>query len=214
MLHTMSCCPSQNILLRSYSRALVKVIDFGSSSFVSDRQSSYIQSRSYRAPEVILGLPYDGGIDMWSLGCVVAEMYTGEVTFQNDSEVSMLSRIEAICGPFPKHMIAKGRNSHRIFTDSGLIYEKVSRDEDDNDSRGSADSADDHVRIYQPKMTTMAARLGFDPDFMERPRISEDVSTLNLNSTSVNYSILTQSTFLLHRRTKCELYSLILSVNS
>ena len=112
---------------------------------------------------------------MWSLGCVVAEMYTGEVTFQNDSEVSMLSRIEAICGPFPKHMIAKGRNSHRIFTESGLIYEKVSRDEDDNS--GSVDSADDQVRIYQPKMTTMAARLGFEPDFMERPRISEDVSS-------------------------------------
>jgi dual specificity tyrosine-phosphorylation-regulated kinase 2/3/4 len=115
---------------------------------------------------------------MWSLGCVVAEMYTGEVTFQNDSEVSMLSRIEAICGPFPKHMIANGRNSHRIFTDSGLIYEKVSRDEDDNDSHGgSVDSAEEHVRVYQPKMTTMAARLGFEPDFMERPRISEDVSS-------------------------------------
>ena len=143
---------------------------------MSDRQSSYIQSRSYRAPEVILGLPYDGGIDMWSMGCVVAEMYTGEVTFQNDSEVSMLSRIEAICGPFPKHMIAKGRNSHRIFTDSGLIYEKVSRDEGDDDSHGSADSEHDQVCVYQPKMTTMAARLGFDPDFMEHPRITEDVS--------------------------------------
>lgn len=159
-------------MLRSYSRALVKVIDFGSSSFTTDRQSSYIQSRSYRAPEVILGLPYDGRIDMWSLGCVIAEMYTGEVTFQNDSELSMLSRIEAICGPFPKHMIAKGRNSHRIFTDSGLIYEKVSRDEDDDDSRCSADSGSDQVRIYQPKMTTMAARLGFDADFMEQRRVS------------------------------------------
>ena len=72
---------------------------------------------------------------MWSLGCVLAEMYTGEVTFQNDSEVSMLSRIEAICGPFPRHMIAKGRNSHRIFTDSGLIYEKVSgRDAEESGS--------------------------------------------------------------------------------
>ena len=173
--HQASTVINQNILLKSYSRALVKVIDFGSSSFVSDRQSSYIQSRSYRAPEVILGLPYDGGIDMWSLGCVVAEMYTGEVTFQNDSEVSMLSRIEAIRGPFPKHMIAKGRNSHRIFTDSGLIYEKVSQEEDDTISN-SASSANDQVRIYQPKMTTLAARLGFEYDFMERQRVSEDVS--------------------------------------
>ncbi len=169
----------ENILLCSYSRALIKIIDFGSSSFVSDRQSSYIQSRSYRAPEVILGLPYDGKIDMWSLGCVVAEMYTNEVTFQNDSEISMLSRIEAICGPFPRHMVAKGRNGHRIFADSGLIYEKISSDEDEEErSHGSSDDDTKKTvfRVYQPKMTTIAARLGFDKDLMDQPRLSDDVS--------------------------------------
>ncbi|KAL7467410.1 hypothetical protein ACHAXS_007652, partial [Conticribra weissflogii] len=165
----------ENILLASYSRALVKVIDFGSSSFVTDRQSSYIQSRSYRAPEVILGLPYDGKIDMWSLGCVVAEMYTGEVTFQNDSELSMLSRIEAICGPFPRHMIANGRHSHRIFTDSGLIYEKVSNDHDDDDASSSDESSEMTLfNVYQPKMTNLAARFGFDADLMGQPRHSVD----------------------------------------
>ena len=165
----------ENILLGSYSRALVKVIDFGSSSFVTDRQSSYIQSRSYRAPEVILGLPYGGKIDIWSLGCVIAEMYTGEVTFQNDSEVSMLSRIEAICGPFPRHMIAKGRNCHRIFTDSGLIYEKVAgRDPEESGSRSGSDEDDEDVfHVFQPKRTTIAARLGFDADFLERPKLSD-----------------------------------------
>jgi len=113
---------------------------------------------------------------MWSLGCVLAEMYTGEVTFQNDSEVSMLSRIEAICGPFPRHMIAKGRNSHRIFTDSGLIYEKVSgRDAEESGSRSDSDDVveEDLFDVYQPKMTTIAARLGFDEDFLDRPNLSE-----------------------------------------
>lgn len=113
---------------------------------------------------------------MWSLGCVLAEMYTGEVTFQNDSEVSMLSRIEAICGPFPRHMIAKGRNSHRIFTDSGLIYEKISgRDPEENRSDSSSDDdvEEDLFDVYQPKMTTIAARLGFDADFLDRPNLSE-----------------------------------------
>ena len=170
----------ENILLSSYSRALIKIIDFGSSSFVSDRQSSYIQSRSYRAPEVILGLPYDGKIDIWSLGCVVAELYTNEVTFQNDSELSMLSRIEAICGPFPRHMINKGRNCHRIFTDSGLIYEKILSsddvDEEDN-SHGSSSSENTEkffFRVYQPKTTTIAARLGFDEDLLDQPLSDDD----------------------------------------
>lgn len=115
---------------------------------------------------------------MWSIGCVVAEMYTGEVTFQNDSELSMLSRIEAICGPFPRHMIAKGRNSHRIFTDSGLIYEKIARDdaEDGGESSDEESASSTLYSIYQPKMTTLAARLGFAADLMEQPRLSLDVS--------------------------------------
>jgi dual specificity tyrosine-phosphorylation-regulated kinase 2/3/4 len=160
----------ENILLASYSRAKVKVIDFGSSCYLTDRQSSYIQSRSYRAPEVVLGLPYDGRIDVWSIGCVVAEMYTGEVTFQNDSIVSMLSRIEAICGPFPRHMIAQGRQSNRYFTKSGLLYELVDPDDNrtnpvqDEDMSGLFD-------VFQPKRTNMASRLGLDPTRLQRPAI-------------------------------------------
>lgn len=154
----------ENILLGSYSRAQIKLIDFGSSCYLTDRQSSYIQSRSYRAPEVVLGLPYDGRIDVWSLGCVVAEMFTGEVTFQNDSVVSMLSRIEAICGPFPRHMIAQGRQSGRFFTKSGLLYESVDGSEDDDDDDKVKDSQYD---IFQPKSTRLSSRLGFDADLMD-----------------------------------------------
>jgi serine/threonine protein kinase len=60
----------------------VKVIDLGSSCFITDHLSSYVQSRSYRAPEVILGLPYGQKIDIWSLGCILAELATGYVLFQ------------------------------------------------------------------------------------------------------------------------------------
>lgn len=167
----------ENILLGSYSRAKIKLIDFGSSCYLTDRQSSYIQSRSYRAPEVVLGLPYSGKIDVWSLGCVVAEMFTGEVTFQNDSIVSMLSRIEAICGSFPRHMVAQGRQSGRFFTKSGLLYEVV--DDSDNESSNNSppgpndkEPEDDtactvHYDIFQPKNTTLSSRIGFDADLMD-----------------------------------------------
>lgn len=152
----------ENILLSSYSRVQVKLIDFGSSCYLTDRQSSYIQSRSYRAPEVVLGLPYNGKIDMWSLGCVVAEMYSGDVTFQNDSIVSMLSRIEAICGPFPRHMIAQGRQSNRFFTKSGLLFEHVDSESGDGPSMERL-SDNSLLDVFQPKRTTLAARLGI-PD--------------------------------------------------
>lgn len=70
----------ENILVKSYSRCEVKVIDLGSSCFETDHLCSYVQSRSYRAPEVLLGLPYDKKIDVWSLGCILAELCTGNVS--------------------------------------------------------------------------------------------------------------------------------------
>jgi serine/threonine protein kinase len=53
----------------------VKLIDFGSACYEGQTSFSYIQSRFYRSPEVLLGSPYNGAIDMWSLACVCTEMY-------------------------------------------------------------------------------------------------------------------------------------------
>ena len=157
----------------SYSSATIKLIDFGSSCFETDRPSSYIQSRSYRAPEVILGLPYNQKIDIWSLGCVIAELYTGYVTFQNKSISSMLSRIEAICGTFPVHMVKQGKYSKRFFSEGGLIFQEAERANDDSDlqeediknskslSFDEDDDDEDHFYILQPKITTLSERLGF-----------------------------------------------------
>jgi serine/threonine protein kinase len=102
-------------------------------------------------------------------------MYTGEVSFQNDSIVSMLSRIEAICGSFPRHMIAQGRQSGRFFTKSGLLYEVVDESDRENinppgphddDSDSETDSSL-HFDIFQPKNTRLSSRLGFDADLMD-----------------------------------------------
>ncbi|RRT76071.1 hypothetical protein B296_00026015 [Ensete ventricosum] len=84
----------ENILIKSYSRCEVKVIDLGSSCFETDHLCSYVQSRSYRAPEVILGLPYDKKIDIWSLGCILAELCTGNVCFYGTVSLSCTSNIE------------------------------------------------------------------------------------------------------------------------
>lgn len=66
---------------------------------------------SSRAPEVIIGHDYDGRIDIWSIGAVLAELYTGYVLFQNDSVPTMLARIEGILGPTP----------HEVFSRVGCI---------------------------------------------------------------------------------------------
>ncbi|XP_057812395.1 uncharacterized protein LOC131026530 isoform X2 [Salvia miltiorrhiza] len=114
----------ENILVKSYSRCEVKVIDLGSSCFETDHLCSYVQSRSYRAPEVILGLPYDKKIDIWSLGCILAELCTGNVLFQNDSPATLLARVIGIIGPIEQGMLAKGRDSYKYFTKNHMLYER------------------------------------------------------------------------------------------
>ena len=139
----------ENILIKSYSRCEVKVIDFGSSCFTSDHLSSYVQSRSYRAPEVILGMAYDHKIDIWSLGAIVAELLTGVVLFQNDSVASMLARIAGIVGPFPPEMLSRGRHAHKYFID-GVVYER--------------DAETGSTFLLQPKGTSLRHRLDTDDE--------------------------------------------------
>ena len=66
---------------------------------------SYIQSRFYRAPEVVLGLPYDCSIDMWSLGCIAVELFVGLPIFPGVSELNQLKHITDMCGSLPDWML-------------------------------------------------------------------------------------------------------------
>ncbi|OZC11058.1 kinase domain protein [Onchocerca flexuosa] len=72
------------------------VIDFGSSCFDDQRVYTYIQSRFYRAPEVIMGGKYGMPIDMWSLGCILAELLTGYPLLpgEDENDQSVFRKIE------------------------------------------------------------------------------------------------------------------------
>ena len=125
-MHLIHCdLKPENILMKSVSKSQVKLIDFGSSCFIHDHLSSYVQSRSYRAPEVIIGCKYDYKIDIWSLGCILAEMWTGYVLFQNDTVQGLLARVLGIIGPFPEWMITEGRLINKFFTKERLLYQAV-----------------------------------------------------------------------------------------
>ena len=103
----------ENILLRHPKKSGVKVIDFGSSCRSNRRMYSYIQSRFYRSPEVILGLPYAVSIDMWSLGCILAEMHTGEPLFSGSDQFDQMQKIVKLLGMVPDHMLEQSSDQHR-----------------------------------------------------------------------------------------------------
>ena len=75
----------ENILIESLTTCKIKVIDYGNAYLHHDQRCSYVQSRAYRAPEVVLGLPYSTKVDMWSLGCILMELFTGKLLFDNAS---------------------------------------------------------------------------------------------------------------------------------
>lgn len=120
----------ENILIKSYRRCEIKVIDLGSSCFQTDNLSLYVQSRSYRAPEVMLGLPYDQKIDLWSVGCILAELYSGEVLFPNEAVALLLARMIAMLGPIDVDMLQNGQETHKYFTNE---YDLYYTDEDTNE---------------------------------------------------------------------------------
>ena len=95
----------ENVLLKQQHRSGIKVIDFGSSCYENQRKHSYIQSRFYRSPETILGASYGLPIDMWSLGCILAELVTGQPLLPGEDEADQLACMMELLGAPPKALL-------------------------------------------------------------------------------------------------------------
>jgi len=85
-------------------RADIKIIDFGSATFADEYHCSVINTRQYRAPEVILDIGWSMASDVWSLGCILMEVYSGALLFKTHEHLEHLAMIEKIIGPIPQCM--------------------------------------------------------------------------------------------------------------
>lgn len=128
----------QNVLLKHPAKSGIKVIDFGSSCLEHEKSMyspphfshifndrpvyTYIQSRFYRSPEVILGMSYHMAIDMWSLGCIMAELYTGFPIFPGENEQEQLSCIMEILGVPDKEFINRSSRKRLFFGGILLLF--------------------------------------------------------------------------------------------
>ncbi|KAJ3220719.1 U4/U6 small nuclear ribonucleoprotein prp4, partial [Chytriomyces hyalinus] len=107
-----------NVLVNE-SKNVLKLCDLGSASDASENEiTPYLVSRFYRAPEIILGLPYDFAMDMWSIGCTLYELYTGKILFPGRSNNQMLRYMQETKGAFPKKMLRKGQFTHQHFDEN------------------------------------------------------------------------------------------------
>ncbi|KAL5292360.1 PRPF4B family protein [Megaselia abdita] len=117
-----------NILVNE-THLILKLCDFGSASTISDNEiTPYLVSRFYRAPEIILGLPYDYGIDMWSAACTIYELYTGKILFSGKSNNQMLKFFMDVKGKVPNKVIRKGQFKDQHFDSScNFLYHEIDK---------------------------------------------------------------------------------------
>jgi dual-specificity kinase len=76
----------------------IRLIDFGSATFQDEYHSSVVSTRHYRAPEIILGLGWSFPCDIWSIGCILVEFFTGDALFQTHDNLEHLAMMESVCG--------------------------------------------------------------------------------------------------------------------
>ncbi|XP_062383541.1 dual specificity tyrosine-phosphorylation-regulated kinase 2 isoform X2 [Sardina pilchardus] len=109
----------ENILLKQQGRSGIKVIDFGSSCYEHQRVYTYIQSRFYRAPEVILGARYGMPIDMWSLGCILAELLTGYPLLPGEDEGDQLACVIELLGMPSQKLLDSSKRAKNFVSSKG-----------------------------------------------------------------------------------------------
>lgn len=95
----------------------IRLIDFGSATFEDEYHSSVVSTRHYRAPEIILGLGWSFPCDIWSIGCILVEFYTGDALFQTHDNLEHLAMMENVCdGRIDSHLV---QSVNKMATRSG-----------------------------------------------------------------------------------------------
>lgn len=107
----------ENVLFRGDEATnTVVVIDFGGATYDDERRkSTIINTRQYRAPEVILNIGWSTPSDIWSAGCVVAELSQGDLLFATHSNTEHIGLIEKCVGLFPRHILERSRYFKKYF---------------------------------------------------------------------------------------------------
>jgi len=141
----------ENVSLNDGSDSFVKLIDFGSSCIVGNNVYEYIQSRYYRAPEVILGIKYGPPMDIWSFSLIIIEMLIGKPLFQGESELEMLSLISQLIGPPPQELVESGSRKNEFFDENlDLLPENQQKL---NISWGNITEDNDLINLLQNSLT-------------------------------------------------------------
>ena len=99
----------------------VKLIDFGGATFDNEHKSTIVNTRQYRGPEVTLEAGWSFPSDIWSVGCIVAEIYAGELFFNTHDDLEHLALMEQSVSLFPYSLLNRSRKDQEYFHRNGYV---------------------------------------------------------------------------------------------
>uniref|UniRef100_A0A4W5N156 mitogen-activated protein kinase n=1 Tax=Hucho hucho TaxID=62062 RepID=A0A4W5N156_9TELE len=86
----------------------LKILDFGLARHTDDEMTGYVATRWYRAPEIMLNwMHYNMTVDIWSVGCIMAELLTGRTLFPGTDHINQLQQIMRLTGTPPASVISR-----------------------------------------------------------------------------------------------------------
>lgn len=125
----------------------IKLIDFGNATYEDEHHSSIINTRQYRGPEVLLGCGWNELSDLWSIGCILMELYTGTQLFATHEELEHLALMERIIGPIPSNMLDRAGSSAK---EKYLVKDSSGKLRLPWPERASSSSSERHVQSQKP----------------------------------------------------------------
>ncbi|KAB0801551.1 hypothetical protein PPYR_05905 [Photinus pyralis] len=146
----------ENVLVCRVGSAAIKLGDFGASQSFHQPELcfNYVQNRCYRAPEVFLGMPITRAIDMWSIGCIMVELFAGCMLFDGSDSIETFHYLMELFGFPPADMIEFGSNSPFYFISSGNRYFLKPIEGRDFNAPGSKELLE-ILGLYSDKIWTM-----------------------------------------------------------
>ncbi|KAL3896687.1 MAG: hypothetical protein SGCHY_003915, partial [Lobulomycetales sp.] len=137
----------------------IRLIDFGSSIFSDDHHTAIVSTRHYRAPEILLGCGWSFPCDVWSIGCILVELYTGEALFQTHENLEHLAMMQACIGPFPGYIYSLiDEESKEYFHSNGVVRYPV---------RDTLASSADRVAAMRPLADIVCGTDRSSRDFLD-----------------------------------------------